>query len=366
MQDPSVITDIRPQPGILDIAPYVGGAAHAPGVANAIKLSSNENPFGPSDRAKEAYARAVHSLHRYPSTDHAALRQAIGEVHGLDPDRIICGVGSDEIITFLCQAYAGPGDEVVFTEHGFLMYRISALAAGATPVEVPERERVTDIAAILAACSDRTRLVFIANPNNPTGTMISHSEIEALADALPPAAILVLDGAYAEYVDGYDGGAALATTRPNVVMTRTFSKIYGLGGLRVGWGCGPAAIIDVLNRVRGPFNLSNAALDTAEAAVRDQDWVNRCRAENARMRGWLAGAMAELGVPSDTSMANFILARFADAAEAGACDDYLRGQGLLVRRVAGYKLPQALRISIGDESACRRVAHAVAQWKGLR
>jgi histidinol-phosphate aminotransferase len=357
---------IRPQPGILDIALYVGGAAHVAGQANALKLSSNENPFGPSDRAKEAFLRSVHQLHRYPSTDHAPLRQAIGEVHHLDPDRILCGVGSDEIITFLCQAYAGQGDEVVFTEHGFLMYRISALAVGATPVEVPERERVTDVNAILAACSHRTKLVFIANPNNPTGTMISAAEVARLADGLPPPAILVLDGAYAEYVEGYDGGAALATERPNVFMTRTFSKIYGLGGLRIGWGYGPRAIIDVLNRIRGPFNLSNTALDVAEAAVRDQDWVTKCRNDNARMRGWLAHALAELGVPSDVSMANFVLARFADADQAGACDDYLKSQGLIVRRVTGYKLPHALRITIGDESACRRVAHAVAQWKGMR
>ncbi|MGQ0567790.1 MAG: histidinol-phosphate transaminase [Gemmobacter sp.] len=357
---------IRPQPGIMDIALYVGGAAHVPGQANALKLSSNENPFGPSDRAREAFLRAVHQLHRYPSTDHAALRRAIGEVHGLDPDRILCGVGSDEILTFLCQAYAGPGDEVIFTEHGFLMYRISALAVGATPVEVAERERVTDVSAILAACSHRTRLVFIANPNNPTGTMISTSEIERLADGLPPRAILVLDGAYAEYVEGYDGGAGLATVRPNVFMTRTFSKIYGLGGLRVGWGYGAQAIVDVLNRIRGPFNLSNASLDAAEAAVRDQDWVVKCRADNTRMRVWLAHALAELGVPSDTSMANFVLARFASPDEAGACDDWLKSQGLIVRRVTGYNLPQALRITVGDESACRRVAHAVAQWKGIR
>ena len=357
---------IRPQPGIMDIALYVGGAAHLPGQANALKLSSNENPFGPSDRAKDAYARAVHQLHRYPSTDHGALRHAIGEVHHLDPDRIICGVGSDEILSLLCQAYAGPGDEVVFTEHGFLMYRISALAVGATPVEVAERERVTDVDAILAACSFRTRLVFIANPNNPTGTMISLSEIERLADGLPAQAILVLDGAYAEYVEGYDGGAGLVTVRGNVFMTRTFSKIYGLGGLRIGWGYGPRAIIDVLNRIRGPFNLSNAQLDTAEAAVRDQDWVTKCRADTTRMRVWLAHALAELGVPSDTSMANFVLARFASPEEAEACDAHLKSQGLIVRRVTGYKLPQALRITVGDESACRRVAHAVAQWKGMR
>ena len=356
---------ICPQPGILDIALYEGGSGHVAGLSDAIKLSSNENPFGASEKAKDAFLRSVHKLHRYPNTDHASLRQAIGEVHGLDASRIICGVGSDEIIHFLCQAYAGPGDEVVFTEHGFLMYRISTMAAGATPVEVRERERVTDVDAILAACGPRTRLVFIANPNNPTGTMIGLSEIERLADGLPPQAILVLDGAYAEYVAGYDGGAWLATTRPNVVMTRTFSKIYGLGGLRIGWGYGPKSIIDVLNRIRGPFNLSTTQLEAAEAAVRDQDWVDRCRSDNTRLRGWLAEALAEKGVPSDTSTANFILARFADEAEAAACDTWLQSQGLIVRRVSGYKLPNCLRITVGDEASCRRVAHAIGQFKAL-
>ena len=357
---------IRPQPGILDIALYVGGKAHVAGVANAVKLSSNENPFGPSDKAKDAFQRSMHTLHRYPNTDHAALRQAIAEAHDLDPARIICGAGSDEVITFLCQAYAGPKDEVVFTEHGFLMYRISTLAVGATPIEVPERERTADVDAILAACNRRTKLVFIANPNNPTGTMISPADMARLAAGIPSQAILVIDGAYAEYVEGYDGGAALIESRQNVVMTRTFSKIYGLGGLRIGWGYGPADIIDVLNRIRGPFNLSTAQLDAAEAAVRDRDHVNRCRSENTRLRHWLAEALAALGVPSDTSLANFVLARFADAAEAEACDAYLQGQGLIVRRVAGYKLPHCLRITIGDESSCRRVAHAMAQFKGVR
>jgi histidinol-phosphate aminotransferase len=356
---------IKPQPGIMDIALYEGGKAHVAGISDAVKLSSNENPFGPSDRAKEAFSRAVHRLHRYPNTDHAGLRQAIGEVHGLDPARIICGAGSDEIIHFLCQAYAGPKGEVVFTEHGFLMYRISALAAGAKPVAVPERERTTDVDAILAACGPKTKLVFVANPNNPTGTMVGEAELERLAAGLPPQAILVIDGAYAEYVGGYDGGARLATERPNVVMTRTFSKIYGLGGLRIGWGYGPKPIIDVLNRIRGPFNLSSAQLETAEAAVRDQDHVDGCREENTRMRAWLAKSLAEKGVPSDTSTANFILARFADAAEAEACDAFLQERGLIVRRVSGYGLPNCLRITVGDEASCRRVAHAIGQFKGL-
>jgi histidinol-phosphate aminotransferase len=356
------MTKITPQPGIMDIDLYQGGAAHVPGLSNVVKLSSNENPYGPSDAAKEAFRKAGFDLHRYPSSDHAALRAAIAEVHGLDAERIICGAGSDEVIAFLCQAYAGPGDEVIHTEHGFAMYRISALAAGATPVEVPERERVTDVNAILAACTERTRLVFLANPNNPTGTMIGEGEVARLAAGLPDHVLLVLDGAYAEYVEGHDGGAGLVDRRENVVMTRTFSKLYGLGGLRVGWGYGPAHVMNVLARVRGPFNVNQAALDAAEVAVRDVAWATKCRENNTRLRAWLAEALAEHGVPSDTSTANFILARFADQAEAEACDAYLQSEGLIVRRVAGYKLPNCLRITVGDEASCRRVAHAVGQF----
>lgn len=357
------MAQIHPQPGIMDIALYVGGKATVEGVTNVVKLSSNENPYGPSPAAQEAVKRSVHELHRYPSTDHAALREAIGEMHGVDASRVICGVGSDEIITFLCQAYAGPGDEVLFTEHGFSMYRISALAAGATPVEVPERERVTDVDALLAGCTERTRLVFIANPNNPTGTMIGLAEIERLAEGIPENCLLVLDGAYAEYVEGYDGGAKLVEHRDNVVMTRTFSKIYGLGGVRVGWGYAPRDVIDVLNRVRGPFNLSSMALAAAEAAVRDTAYVEKCRNENTRLRAILSEQLAEHGVSCDTSTANFVLARFADREEAEACDLYLQSQGLIVRRVAGYNLPNCLRITVGDEPSVRRVAYCVGQFK---
>lgn len=355
---------IKPQPGIMDIELYVGGASHVAGVSNTVKLSSNENPFGPSDAAKEAIVRASHAAHRYPSSDHSALRGAIADVWDLDPERIICGAGSDEIIAFLCQAFAGPGDEVIHTEHGFAMYRISALAAGATPVKVPERDRVVDVDAILAACTEKTRLVFIANPANPTGTMIGEADAARLAEGLPDGAILVLDGAYAEYVEGYDAGKSLVESRDNVVMTRTFSKIYGLGGLRVGYGYGPSAIIEVLNRVRGPFNVSSIGLAAAEAAMRDTAYTARCRAENAKQRDWLAGALAGLGVPSDTSTANFVLARFGSEQEARACNDHLMSEGILVRYVGNYGLPNCLRITVGDEASCRRVAHAIGQFKG--
>ncbi len=354
---------IRPQPGILNISPYVGGVSHAAGVSNVVKLSSNENPLGPSEAAKTAFRNTAQSLHRYPDQSHAALRAALAEVHGLDAERIICGAGSDEIIAFLCQTYAGPGSEVIYTQHGFSMYRISALAAGATPVEVPERDRVVDVDAILAGVTERTTLIFIANPGNPTSTMVDAGEVARLAAALPDHVLLVLDGAYAEFVDGFDGGAALVDARDNVVMTRTFSKLYGLGALRVGWGYGPAHVIDALNRVRGPFNLSTTQLETAEAALLDRDWVDHCRSENARLRVLLAEALAEMGVPSDTSCANFILARFRDAAEATACYDHLQAAGVLVRKVASYGLPHCLRITIGDQESCNRVAYLIGTFR---
>ncbi len=357
---------IRPQPGILEIALYHGGEGSLAGHNRVLKLSSNENPFGASPATVAAYRQAAESLHIYPDTGHSALRAAIARVHELEAERIICGAGSDEILTFLCQTYAGPGLEVIHTEHGFGMYRIGALAAGATPVEVTERERHTDVDAILAACTERTALVFIANPNNPTGTMIPEAEVARLADGLPPQALLVLDGAYAEFVEGFDGHARLVAERDNLVMTRTFSKIYGLGGLRIGWGFGPAHVIEALNRVRGPFNLSTAALAAAEAAVLDEDYVAFCRAENTRNRAWLAAALAAAGVPSDPSQANFILARFRDRDEAEAADRALRDRGIIARKMAGYQLPAALRITVGDAAACAAVAEAIGDFVRAR
>jgi len=353
---------IRPQPGIMDIALYQGGTAKIAGRDDALKLSSNENPFGAGELAREAYRRAGHDLHRYPSTDHASLRAALAAQYGLDAGRIICGVGSDEVITFLCQGFAGPGDEVLYSQHGFLMYPISAMAAGATPVKAPEKDRTTDVDALLAAVTDRTRLVFVANPNNPTGTMVPLSELERLADGLPPQVLLVLDGAYAEYVDGYDGGAAMVDARDNVVMTRTFSKLHGLGGLRIGWGYGPAHVMDVLNRLRGPFNLSNTQLEVAEAALGDAAHITRSLSENARLRDWLADRLNAAGVATDRSFANFVLARFASAEQAAACNAALLADGLIVRQVSSYGLPEALRITVGDESACRRIAHGIDRF----
>jgi histidinol-phosphate aminotransferase len=355
---------IRPQPGILDIALYQGGQSALDGVAEPLKLSSNENPFGPSPAAVAAMGKALGESHRYPSTDHAGLRAAIAEVHALDLDRIVCGVGSDEIIHFLCQAYVGPGLEVMHTEHGFAMYRISALAAGAVPVEVPERERVVDVDAILERAGPQTRLVFIANPANPTATFLPMEDLNRLAEGLPEECLLVLDGAYAEFVEGYDGGRALVEARDDVVMTRTFSKAYGLGGLRVGYGYGPRHVVDTLNRIRGPFNLSGVALAGAEAAMRDVDWVAECLRVNAEERARLVGGLRQLGIGCDESFANFVLARFADEAEAVAADAHLKRQGIIVRHPKGYGFPQALRITVGRPEDNSRVLDAMTSFKG--
>ncbi len=357
---------IKPQPGIMQIALYQGGASSIMGHQSVLKLSANENPAGPSDRAKVAFARSAQSLHRYPNTDHADLRAAIAEVHGLDPDRVICGVGSDEVLQFVAQAYAGRRDEVIHTTHGFAMYPILARAVGATPVEVAETDRHVDVVAILAAVTPKTRIVFIANPGNPTGTLLRGGHVAQLASGLPDSCLLVLDGAYAEFADGFDGGASVVDSHPNVIMTRTFSKLYGLGGLRIGWGYAARPIIDVLNRIRQPFNLSDTQMVTAAAALRDRDYAAKCVADNARMRSWLRQGLIELGIGCDESHANFVLARFASAEEAAACDAHLRSERIIVRRVTNYGLPQCLRITVGDESACRRVVHAIAVFKGAR
>ena len=349
----------EPQLGIMDIELYVGGKSSVQGVHDILKLSSNENPNGPPLSAQQALMAAAPSMHRYPKSDHNGLRSALAELHGLSIDKIICGCGSDELISFLCQAYSGPGVEVIHTSHGFLMYKLYAMAAGAKVVSVPEKDRYVDVDAILAALTPRTGIIFIANPGNPTGTKILDTDIVRLIASTPKDVLIVLDGAYVDYVEGWDGGANFVECHCNVVMLRTLSKMYGLGGLRVGWGYGPQHLIDVLNRVRGPFNLSAPALIAGEAAVQDQNFVTKHRTQNNVARTWLAAKLAALGVSSDPSEANFILARFKNEGLAEGCDEYLQTIGILVRRVSSYGLPHALRITVPDMVGCARVVAGV-------
>ncbi|MEL7090425.1 MAG: histidinol-phosphate transaminase [Pseudomonadota bacterium] len=357
------MTRPAPQPGIMEIALYQGGQSHLAGVDRVLKLSSNENPLGPPPAAIAALQEAAGQMHLYPSTDHAVLRTAIGEIWGVDPDRVICGVGSDEVLQFVTQAFAGPGDEIIHTAHGFSMYPILTHMAGATPVRVAEVDRVVDVDAILSAVTDATRIVLLTNPGNPTGTRLSDDALLRLADGLPERVILVIDGAYTEYAIGYDGGVALAETRPNVLMTRTFSKIYGLGGLRVGWGFGPRWMIDVMTRIRQPFNLSLPALAAAEAAVRDTAWVETCTALNTEQRARLTGALRQLGLACDDSDTNFVLARADSVAEADAAEAALNADGILIRRVGGYGFPTGLRITVGDADQTGRVIDALTRWR---
>ena len=350
---------IEARPGLAAITPYSAGEAVIDGRDTAIKLSSNESPFGPGPAARAALRQALGGLGKYPSRDHSGLRSAIAAAHGFDAGRIVCGAGSDEILALIARGFAGQDTEIIHPRHGFLMYPIIAQSVGATPVEVAETSRRVDAENILAACTGRTRIVYIANPSNPTGTMLGADELAALADALPRSVILVLDCAYAEFADGLDCGESLAENRENVVMTRTFSKIHGLASLRIGYGYGPASIIDVLNLIREPFNVSGPAQAAAAAAAGDLDHIADCRAHNAEWRAWLRQRLADAGVSVDRSFANFVLARFASADAARACDSWLRQDGIIVRRMEAYKLPDCLRITIGDKAACEAAAASV-------
>ena len=351
--------------GVLAIDAYVPGRSAVATTAKVHKLSSNESPLGPSPRAKEAYRRIADDLGHYPDGSATQLREAIGTRYGLDPARIICGNGSDDLISLLAHAYLGPGDEGIYTTHGFLIYRIAVLAAGGTPVVAPETNYTADVDAILAAVTARTKIVFLANPNTPTGTYLRFEEIKRLAAALPRHVVLVIDAAYAEYVtrNDYSPGLELALTRPNVVMTRTFSKIYGLAALRLGWCYASAEMCDVLNRIRGPFNVNAAALAAGIAAIGDLDHIDRAIAHNETWLKWLSHEITGLGIAVTPSVGNFLLLHFKDPIEAQAADERLAQRGLIVRAVKGYGLPQCLRLSIGTEEANRGVVAALTEFK---
>ncbi len=354
----------RPRPDLLELHAYVGGASRLEGVNRVHKLSSNEGAFGPPPSAIRAHAEAAAALHRYPDGGSQLLRETIAGLHGIEPDRIVCDTGSDPIFTLLALAYGGPGTELVMSEHGFSIYEIAAVKAGGTVVRAPERALTTDVDAILARVTPRTRLVAIANPNNPTGTSISRTELERLRRQLPPDILLIIDAAYAEYVDApdYDPGLALAATTPNTVMTRTFSKAYGLGGARLGWAYGPAQIIDVLNRIREPFGVNIAVQAAGVAALTEPGWIETVRAHNTRERARLAAALAALDLTVHPSAANFILVDLGTAQRALAADAHLRSRGLIVRNVASYGLPSCLRITVGTTEEVDLVIEAFDTW----
>ncbi len=362
MSDPSP----APRPGILNIEPYVPGESSLPAGAKAIKLSSNETPLGPSPKAVAAFRAAAHRLDRYPEGSAGVLRKAIARRYGLNPDSIVCGTGSDEILALLAHAYLAPGDEAIFSEHGFLLYRIITHAAGATPIVAPETNLRTDIDQILACVTPRTKMVFVANPNNPTGSYISFDELRTLRAKLPPNILLVIDAAYAEYVrrNDYEAGIELVATTNNTVMTRTFSKIYGLAALRVGWAYCPEDVANVLHRVRGPFNVSSAAMAAAASAIGDQAHEQAAIAHNEQWLPWVTGEIERLGLKVSPSVANFVLIHFPKDGRNGAvaADEYLKSCGIILRRVEAYGLPDALRMTIGTEAENRAVVAALTDF----
>ncbi len=352
-----------PKPGILDISPYVGGRASAPGAKRVFKLSSNESALGASPTAKDAFAAAAASLSIYPEGSAGILREAIARAHGLNPERIVCGNGSDELLTLVANCYLRPGDEVLFGAHAFLVYRIATLANSAVPVAVPETNLRVDVEAMLAAVTPRTRMVYLANPNNPTGSYLTGEEVRRLHAGLSPDTLLVIDAAYAEYVrrNDYESEIEMVSQFENVVMTRTFSKIYGLAALRVGWAFAPAHVCDVLNRVRGPFNVSIPAQAAAAAAIADRRHVEAAVAHNDRWREWLIEHIRKLGLRADDSVANFVLIHFPSEGPhtAARADAFLTARGLILRGVASYGLPDSLRLTVGDEEANRLVVAAL-------
>ena len=356
---------LKVRPGIMEIAPYVGGEASVPGVARPAKLSSNKNPLGPSPKAVGAFREAALDLHRYPDGGAERLRDGIARRFGLEKERIVCGNGSDELIALLTRAYAGPGEEVLFSRHGFLMYRLSTLGAGAAPRAAPEKNLRTDVEALLALATPATRIVFLGNPNNPTGSYLTAAELRDLRRRLPGDVLLAIDAAYAEFVesDDYDAGEDLVRAGDNTVMLRTFSKIYGLAGLRLGWAYCPPAVADVLNRVRGPFNTSAPAQAAALAALEDREHEARSRAHNKQWRDWLARELEGQGYRVHPSVGNFLLVEFDDA---DAADAFLKSRGLIMRRMGAYGLRRCLRITIGTEAEMRATAAALGELAGKR
>jgi histidinol-phosphate aminotransferase len=356
----------RPRSGVLDIEAYVPGKSSAPGVAKVFKLSSNETPLGPSPRAIAAYQSVAAHLQDYPDGSASDLREAIGCVFGLDPDRIVCGAGSDDLLNLLARAYLADGDEAIHTTHGFLVYPIATLGTGARPIVAAETDFTANVDAILAALTKKTKVVFLANPNNPTGTYISFDEVKRLHCSLPPRVLLVLDAAYAEYVkhNDYESGIELVATSENVVMTRTFSKIHGLAAVRLGWMFGAAHVVAAVNRIRGPFNVNAPAIAAGIAAIEDVEHQERSREHNTRWLAWLAQEIGKLGLKVTPSVANFLLINFPPekGRSAKEADAFLTARGLVLRQVGVYKLPNALRMSVGTEEANKLVVAALKDF----
>ncbi|PHS24029.1 MAG: histidinol-phosphate transaminase [Robiginitomaculum sp.] len=355
----------EPRPGLLDIKPYRGGVSDAPGFEAPIKLSSNENCFGCSAAAKDAMANCAEQIERYPDGGVHRLRAALADKHDLDAERIVCGCGSDELLQLLGKAYLRDGDEVLLAQNGFLSYKLIALQNGAVPVAAPETEDLRiDAAAFLSKVTKRTRIVFLANPNNPTGYLMPGEEVRKLQAGLPENVLLVIDGAYAEFVkdEDYEGGFALVESCKNVVATRTFSKSYGLAGLRVGWAYCPKEVAAVLNRVRSPFNVNAMAQAAALAALDDTDFLQKSVDHVAHWAPKIEAEVKKLGLKAYPSAGNFVLIGLGSPEEADALEKFLVQRGLILRGMRGFGLPGFIRMTIGTDADNQAVLAALADF----
>ncbi len=359
------LTGPSPKQGILDIEAYVGGNADMDEPEDLINIASNENPLGPSRLAMKAHKAVAETLNIYPDGSAQVLRQAIARRHGIPAEQIVCGAGSDELLTLLARAFAGPGDEILYSAHGFLMYPIVAKSVGATPVAAAETDLTASVDALLALTTERTRIVFLANPNNPTGSYLPQSEMVRLREGLPEKTLLVIDAAYAEYVsrNDYEPGVRMVETSDNVVMCRTFSKIYGLAALRIGWAYCPARIADILNRIRGPFNVSAPAIAAATAAMEDIAYTGQARELNDEGLTNFSKFVVELGLIPAPSVGNFVLVRFPGGDEmAAAAHRFLLSHSIRARAMGGYGLADCIRFTIGTHADMARVGAVLTQF----
>ena len=367
---PSAPPRPTPRPGVMQIEAYVPGKSAAPAGVKLYKLSSNETPLGASPKAIAAYKALAGSLELYPDGSATRLREAIGARYGLDPARIVCGSGSDEILQLLTHAYIGPGDEGLYSAYGFLVYKLAVTGAGGVPVVADEKNFTADVDAILAKVTARTKIVFLANPNNPTGTYLPFEEVRRLHTGLRPDILLVLDAAYAEYVrrNDYSSGLELVAEHENVVMARTFSKIYGLANLRLGWCYAPAHVCDALNRIRGPFNVNGAAIEAGIAALADTAHVEASVAHNDKSMPVLTKGIEALGLKVTPSVGNFLLIHFPHGGghSAKEADAFLSARGLILRAVGAYALPDCLRLTIGKDEANALVLGALRDFMKTR
>lgn len=350
---------------IEELGTYTAGKAKVKGRANPVKLSANESALGPSPMAMEAFKNEAPNLFRYPDPAYSELRNALAQKYNIDASRIVCGVGSDELLKLACHVYLKPGDEAIFVAHSFSMYPIAIKSVGAKGIEVADTNYTADVDNILAAVTDKTRLIFVANPNNPTGTYISKEEVERLWKNIPDHILLVLDAAYAEFLDqdDYNSGIELVERSNNVLVTRTFSKLYGLAALRLGWGYAPENVAHVLDKYRDPFNVPSCSQAAGVAALRDTDFEQKNISHTKTWREWLSQELTELGLTVIPSVTNFILFKFEDEIKtAEAANNYLITHGYILRYYSGQGLNNFLRLTIGTEQENKEVIRLIREF----